>query len=201
MTCRSDGKGIPEMVYRSAQGGSNPTDWSSDGKYICATSWGQSFDIVLVDPLDSSDTASVLNESYFEVYGQFSPDGRFLLYQSNESGRYEIYVRELGDGHGKWQVSSDGGFRPDWRADGKEIFYWDAASRLIAVPVDTEAGRLTFGVPERLFERTVARSTSTHRLFYDVSADGQRFYMTVPASDDNQTEFVVVLNWNAELED
>ncbi|UCE25572.1 MAG: PD40 domain-containing protein, partial [Candidatus Zixiibacteriota bacterium] len=200
-TRRTNGTGIPNTVYRSPRGGSFPTDWSHDGQYICATSWGEGFDIVLVDLLDSSNNVSVLHESCLEVNPQISPDGRFLVYQSDESGRYQIYIRELGGNQGKWQVSPEGGYKPVWRDDGREIFYWDAARRLITVPVDIEEGSITLGVSEPLFARTTVRSANTHRICYDVSSDGQRFYINVPTGDDNQMEFVVVLNWDAEQED
>ena len=200
MTQRSDGIGTPRLVYYQPLGSSGPTDWSNDGQFICATTWHQSFDIVLVDPTDSSNKVTVLNERYFENNGRFSPDGRFLAYQSRESGRYEIYIRELGEGKSKWQISPAGGYTPLWRADGKELFYWDPGNYLVAVPIDAEGAHITFGAAEPLFDRAVVRSANSHRIYYDVSAEGDRFYITVPASDDGQMEFVVVLNWDAELE-
>jgi serine/threonine protein kinase len=197
----SDGVGNPEMIYYQPLGGSGPTDWSKDGKFICATTWHQDFDIVLVDPEDSSNNFTVLNERFHENQGRFSPDGRFMAYQRMESGRWEIYICELAEGKSKWQISSAGGFAPSWRADGKEIFYWDAGFNLVAVPIDGTGGHVIFGTAEPLFDRTVVRSAHTRRIYYDVSAEGDRFYLTVPAGDDDRMEFVVVQNWDAELEE
>ena len=167
---------------------------------MCANIWQEGYDIVLFDPADSSSMVTALNGRYDENQASFSPDGEFLAYQSEESGRYNIYIRELGETPGKWQISSSGGSTPLWRTDGKELYYWDAGNHLVAVPVENEEGHITFGAAKQLFDRVVARSPASHRKFYDVSAEGDRFYLTVPASDDGQMEFVVVLNWDAELE-
>ncbi|UCE24350.1 MAG: serine/threonine-protein kinase, partial [Candidatus Zixiibacteriota bacterium] len=201
MICRSDGAGSPSRAYYQSHDGLSPTDWSNDGQSICANIWQEDYDIVLLDPADSSSMVSVLNGRYYENQGSFSPDGKFLAYQCRESGRLEVYVRELGETQGKWQISSSGGSTPLWRADGKELYYWDGANRLVAVPVEMEGGHMTFGAAKQLFHRAVARAPASYRKYYDVSAEGDRFYLTVPASDDGQIEFVVVQGWNAELEE
>jgi serine/threonine protein kinase len=200
MVCRSDGVGAPSLVYYQSHYGLTPTDWSNDGQSMCANIWQESYDIVLLDPADSSSMVTALNGRYHENQGSFSPDGKFLAYQSGESGRDEVYVRELGETQGKWQISSGGGSTPLWRADGTELYCWDAANHLVVVPVEMEGEHMTFGAAEQLFHRVVARSPASYRKFYDVSGAGDRFYLTVPAGDDGQMEFVVVLNWDTELE-
>ena len=78
---------------------------------------------------------AVLQSSFDEIEGQFSPDGRWLAYASNESGRYEIYIRTFPEAGGKWQVSAAGGVQPRWRRDGRELFYVAPDTRLMAVPL------------------------------------------------------------------
>jgi len=199
MICRSDGVGTPSRAYYQSHYGLIPTDWSNDGRSMCANIWQEGYDVVLLDPADSSSMVTALNGRYDENQASFSPDGKYLAYQSDESGRFEIYIRELGATQGKWQISSNGGSTPLWRADGRELFYWDGGNHLVAVPVEMEGGHITFGVAEQLFHRAVARSPASNRKFYDVSGAGDRFFLTVPAGDDGRMEFVVVLNWDAEL--
>jgi hypothetical protein len=150
--------------------------------------------------VDSADSRPVLTAPHNEWYGSFSPNGRYLAYQSDESGRPEVYVRELGEAGGKWQMSADGGFTPRWRADGKELYFWDANSYLVAVPVQANGRAFETGRPQKLFQRVVNASAGGGRRYYDVAAAGDLFYLNVPIDVAGQTQFVVVLNWDAELE-
>ncbi len=129
-----------------------------------------------------------------------SPDGRYLAYVSDESGRDEVYIRQFPDGSGKRQVSLNGGTQPTWRRDGRELFYVEGAS-LMAVEVSTEGG-LTLGRPQRLFDSEDLRSFSRHAE-YDVSPDGERFLTTAPADDEAGDGSVirVVQNWYEQFRD
>ena len=135
---------------------------------------------------------------------QLSPDGRFLAYQSDESGRNEIYVQPFPNGAGKWQVSGNGGGQIRWSSDGSELFYAEG-STLMAVSVSTEQG-FTLGQPQMLFASPdLALATGGGRS-YDVSADGQRFVMgaSVQEGDDGEaapTSIRIVQNWYEEFRD
>jgi hypothetical protein len=96
-------------------------------------------------------------------------------------------------------MSADGGFTPRWRADGKELYFWDANNYLVAIPVQANGRVFETGRPQRLFQRVVNASAGGRR-YYDVTAAGDLFYLNVPVSDVSQARFVVVLNWDAELE-
>jgi Tol biopolymer transport system component len=133
---------------------------------------------------------------------QFSPDGRWLAYASEESGNFEIYVRPFPDSGGKWQVSVDGGTEPQWNHNGRELFY-RTGEKMMAVEIDTRAG-FVHGKPKTLFEGHYAQSLAAgwvNRANYDVSPDGQRFLMLAPV-DSGRTapnRIEVVLNWTEEL--
>ena len=183
-------------------------DWSHDGRYLVYTENNSETgrDIRYVE-LGSDGAASepvtFLSTPANEDRHQLSPDGRFLAYVTNESGRTEVYVQPFPDGAGKWQVSVNGGNRIRWRSDGSELFYV-AGTTLMAVSVSTESG-FTLGQPQRLFD--AAELTGTVGAGgYDVSADGQRFVMTAPVQEGDDGEVApptirVVMNWYEEFRD
>jgi eukaryotic-like serine/threonine-protein kinase len=125
-----------------------------------------------------------------ETNGKFSPDSHWIAYDSDESGRFEIYVRPFPtvEGGGKWMVSHGGGREPHWRGDGKELFYIGPDDSLMAVPVSASGAAFQSGMPGALFK------TPTN-LPWDVSADGKRFLFPVASGDIAQAPFTVVLNW------
>jgi eukaryotic-like serine/threonine-protein kinase len=174
------------------------SDWSRDGRFILYTSRaGDEFgwDIFAL-PLEGDRKPSPLVKTKFnEMFATFSPDGKFIAYHSNESGRPEIYVQEFPEARNKWQVSTEGGTSPFWRADGRELFYRNAA-RLMAVAV--EAGStFTVGTPQQLFETRFAAITV--RGVYRPTPDGQRFLVLAPLARDAEQPASVVLNWTAAL--
>jgi hypothetical protein len=144
-----------------------------------------------------------LQTQFNETYARFSPDGRWLAYQSDESGKCEVYVRTFNRGladSGKWQISTHGGIHPIWRCDGKELFYIAADRKLMAVEVKAEdrMDHSVFepGVPKTLFDTGTKFSTV---LPYTVSGDGQRFLVITKAAEDKPQTITVVINWAAGL--
>jgi eukaryotic-like serine/threonine-protein kinase len=135
---------------------------------------------------------------------QFSPNGRYVAYTSNETGRHEVYVQTFPKATGKWQISTTGGEEPMWRRDGKELFYLshgESASggdKLMSVAVDTNSAAFQAGIPKELFE-TQLIPLWYWRNVYAVSPDGQRFLMIVPAAQAKPQPITVVLNWPALL--
>ena len=132
----------------------------------------------------------------------FSPNGRYLAYQSDESGRSEIYVRPFPRvDNGRWQVSTAGGTRPVWARSGRELFYLDASNALTAVPVGTSGPTISIGIPAKVFDTKYAEPNPSRH--YDVSADGQRFLMLKASAtgDPNATpvSMVLVEHWFEEL--
>ena len=134
-----------------------------------------------------------------EVFSpSISPDGRFLAYKSDESGRFEVYVRRFPEGGGKVQVSTNGGVQPRWRGDSRELYYVEGET-LVAVPLTTEP-EFTVGKAVRLFEHTGITRVGGQQ--YDVSADGQRFVVTDSVEEEEATSAVrIVQNWFAEFKE
>ena len=170
-------------------------DWSRDGKYILYTG-GADLWFVALPELKSTTflkAASVLRN------GQFSPDGKWVAYASNETGKWEIYVTSFPEPRGKWQVSTGGGEQPRWRGDGKEIFYLASDGKMMTVPV-TVGANFDAGRPVALFQATPRQPISNFDLFvYDVSRDGQRFLINTPVKQTETEPMSVLLNWTAKL--
>jgi Tol biopolymer transport system component len=183
------------------------SDWSRDGRYLIYTETdpkGQGDIWYLPDPLNkSSDRKPVKFQGTdaVESQGQLSPDGRWLAYASNESGKYEVYVRPFPSGPGRWKVSAgQGRYRePRWRRDGKELFFLDPQfpiNRLMAVAVQSgPRGDFQVGAPQTLFEfRAITQAPSGNGFLYSPSADGQRFLVRVQPGDAEPT-LNVITNW------
>ena len=133
-----------------------------------------------------------------ERAAQFSPDGRWIAYMSDESGRFEVYVQPYPGPGGKWQVSTDGGEEPVWGRSGRELFYRNG-ERMMAVDIATQP-TFSAGSPKVLFEGQYARN-AYFIANYDVAPDGERFLMlkAVEQQEEALSQFNVVLNWFEEL--
>ena len=129
---------------------------------------------------------------------RFSPDGHWLAYISNESGRHEVYVQPYPGPGGKLQISAEGGTEPVWNRNGRELFY-RSGDRMMAVDIATQSGFVA-GKPRMLFEGHYERTPATSPN-YDVSSDGQRFLMLKTDAQEvaAPTQINIVLNWFEEL--
>ena len=125
-----------------------------------------------------------------EILPPFSPDGKWLAYESDQSGKEEVYVSPFPSGSEQYQVSTNGGERPVWRRDGKEIYY-RSTLRMMAVEVNEKGSAIELGKPEALFEVAVRNLAGR---WYDVSPDGRFLMNTAPAGAQAQN-FDLVLNW------
>ena len=137
-----------------------------------------------------------LDSSSDEMHANFSPDGRLVAYSSNESGRFEVYVQTFPRSDRKWPVSTNGGYEPRWRGDGREIYYLSDDRKLMAVSVG--AGP-SFDVPKPLFQTRAPVGIDPIRTNYVPSRDGQRFLINTQSGDQVPTPITVVLNWTAGL--
>lgn len=143
----------------------------------------------------------LVQSPYREGAPRLSPDGRWLAYRSNESGREEVYVTTFPSPSAKWQISTGGGAQPHWRHDGKELYYVAADSRLMAVQVQgalTSKAGFAADVPQALFEMRLPYVLMLDFDFYDVAADGRRFLINTSVDEVRGTPLTVVVNWAAE---
>jgi len=135
----------------------------------------------------------VQGSSFAASRSRISPNGRYVAYNSDETGREEVYVQTFPQHSGKWQVSTSGGNDPLWRGDGKELFYLGPSNDVMAVSVSTDSATFQAGVPQSLFEARLVDWVLRNR--YAVSPDGQRFLMLVPAGESKSSPINVVVNW------
>jgi serine/threonine-protein kinase len=144
----------------------------------------------------------VVQTPFSEFAAVVSPDGRYLAYQSNESGQFEIYVRPYPNvNEGRWQISTAGGTSPAWARSGRELFFLDASGRLTAASVQTSDATFRAGPPAKVLD--VVYDAPYSLFSYDVSPDAQRFLMIKQSQTGARTSspaIVIVLNWFEELE-
>ena len=135
--------------------------------------------------------AVFVQSPFDETLGRLSPDGRWMAYVSDKSGRDEVYVRPFPASTGEWQVSTAGGSEPRWNRNGEELFYHGADQKLMVVDVKTQPA-FEHSRPKVLFPVRLSRSGIWN---YDVTPDGQRFVMSVELGDELPKPISVVLNW------
>ena len=184
--------GEPRRRRRTAAGSARPKglrDWSPDGRFLMylAVAAVPSVHGLFVLPLEGERKPFPFVDTRFnEVWGQFSPDGRWVVYQSDESGRWEICVRPFPpERGGQWPVSTSGGVYPRWSPDGKEVYYIAPDSKLMATPVTVRGDALEVGTPLALFQTRIVGGGSNvvgRRQQYTVASDG-RFLINETTGD------------------
>jgi Tol biopolymer transport system component len=185
-------------VLLEAEGRQFPSSWSPDGKHLLYynVSSDTSWDINVIDLEGEPSPRPFVKTPFIEIRARFSPDGRWVAYQSNESGRSEVYVQAFPGPGGKWQISTAGGSEPQWGPDGTELFYRSPERQMMRV--DVQIGE-TFeaGIPEEMFTASLRPITVNNR--YLVSSDGQRFLLLSSVVEDSTPPTTIVVNWTAEL--
>jgi dipeptidyl aminopeptidase/acylaminoacyl peptidase len=136
-----------------------------------------------------------LKTQFNESDAQFSPDSRWVAYESDESGKYEVYVSPFPGSGGKWQISTAGGIYPRWRRDGAEILYLTSDNKLMAAAVSGKGSSFEAGAIKLLFQTRAINGWGSP---YGVPADGQRFLINT-APEQSSAPITVVFNWTAEL--
>ena len=196
----ASGAGNEELLLDSGA----PKDLSRDGRFLLLTrSEPDTQDDLWVLNLGTGPGVERKATPYLrtqanETHGQFSPDGRFVAYTSNESGQYEVYVQPFPATGGKWLISDHGGTQPRWRRDSKELFYISPAGQLMSAEIRST---LNFerGVPKQLFQTRMSGIANfiPGQLNYGVSADGKRFLVNTEAEQVGSFPITVVVNWTA----
>ena len=208
-------RGILNLYAKSASGAGNeelvletpeskfPEDWSHDGQFILYQSAGTntSLDLWVMPVTGDRKPFPVVQSRFQERQGQFSPDGKWIAYTSDETGQAQIYVQSFPKASGKWQISVNGGVQPRWRGDGKEILYISPGNQLMAASIRVAANgeAVEPGTPVMLFAAQLPENASdpNNRHQYVVSSDGQRFLIRhlLQRQGDAAPPITVLLNW------
>jgi len=178
-----------------------PQSWSPDSRYIVFDSRPQSRlglpQIAILPMMGDRKPFPYLNSAHINSGGQVSPDGRWLAYGSNETGRMEVYVSSFPQAKGKWQVSFTGGQSPRWRKDGRELFYCRTDGALMVAEVTPGRDSFAVGSATQVTERRIFQSSLGAP--YDVFPDGQRLIMPAVKSQSMHAPLTLITNWTAEL--
>jgi len=182
------------------------TDWTRDGRFLIveesgsgSPAGGSSLDLFAL-PVDGGMPVPLLNSAANEMEGVVSPDGRWLAYASDESGRDEVYVQPFAPGSsqasgGKSQISTNGGRDPHWRGNGSELFYVSSDRKMMSVGIRPGREGLEHGSPQALFDVHFYTDVTLSR--YAVSADGQRFLAAIPVETFSEGLIRLTVNWLA----
>ncbi|HUR36297.1 MAG TPA: protein kinase [Terriglobales bacterium] len=174
--------------------------WTPDGRYMLfVRGTGPSDTAIYGVDMQSTDRKPFLaispdNPSAAIIELRISPNGRWIAYTSNESGRLEVYLTRFNGPKGRWQVSTNAGSFPNWRKDGKEFFFMDPQGAIYSVPISETGETIHVGTPERLFQANVSAVGVT----FDITGDGKKFLVNI-SPEQEQTPLVLVTNWMAEL--
>jgi serine/threonine protein kinase len=216
---RTNRNGATELYGKSAGGGGNedaeltqaaqlaagiespnlvPSDWSPDGRYLIGTIPQKTtgYDLWLIPLGGNKKPVKFLESPGDQLHANFSPEGHFVAYSSDESGRFQVYVQTIPLSDRKWQVSTNGGYEPRWKADGREIYYLSDDRKLMAVTVSAGPA---FGVPKVLFQTRVPQGVISRRTHYVPTRDGSRFLISTQTDEAPSNPITIVLNWQAEL--
>jgi Tol biopolymer transport system component len=193
----SNGAGAEQLRLESPNL-KNPGNWSLDGRFVL---YGEDVpnkgrDLLALPMQGDRKPVAVVDSPFDERNPEFSPDGRWVVYHSNESGRFEIYVVPFPSGGGKWQVSTNGGISPRWRRDGKELFFLAPNGTMMAATVSTSGSSFEAAQPVALFQTRIVGggSSAVNKQQYAVSADG-RFLINVPTGDSTSAPITLLMNW------
>jgi eukaryotic-like serine/threonine-protein kinase len=210
----STAKGPPHIYAKAADGSGSertvsegndlvefPSSFSPDGRYLAyerrdLVKSASGFDLWVLPLSGEGKPFPIVQTPFEEREPEISPDGKWMAYRNNESGRMEVYITAFPGGGAKWQVSSNGGIGAKWRGDSKELFFVDSADNLMAVDVNAFGSAVRLGVPHVLFQVVGAQRQAGP---FDVTRDGKKFLINNGNPKEGNEPVTLVLNWPAEL--
>jgi Tol biopolymer transport system component len=198
-----NGVGGEKLLLESSRNASIH-DWSRDGGSALFTQFdpaGKTDRDIWILPLQADRAPyPFMRASLNQDYPRFSPSGRLVSYQTDDSGHNRVYVAPFPDTGDRWEISPDGGVQPIWRADGRELFYLAPDNTIMAVDVHEGVKTVEFGTPRPLFQAAIAVLPARQPSWtWDVAADGQRFLLIL--AKDDPAPLTLVTNWRADLKE
>jgi Tol biopolymer transport system component len=187
-----------------------PQHWSPDGRFLTYSIFDQKtgLDQWILPLTGDKKPFPFMRTEFGEIATRVSPDGHWVAYRSNESGRNEIYVQPFNASQdagtaaagGKWLISDGATGMPRWRADGKELYYLSPGARIMAVPITTSPG-FQVGARQEMFQMPPAfmQAVQNPGVLADLTADSKRFLLAMPRQQNTRDEFTVVMNWTVGL--
>jgi eukaryotic-like serine/threonine-protein kinase len=196
----SSGAGEDEQMFKTPVP-TIPSDWSRDGRFLICGAVGLKtrWDLWILSLLGERKWEIFLETPNNEQRATFAPSGRWIAYESDESGKKEVYVRSFPASGAKWQVSAGGGSQPRFTHDGKELFYLSADRKMMAVQVNTDGASFESSAPRALFETHILLKEDRTGNQYAVASDGQRFLINSTIAATVAYPISVVVNWSAEV--
>src|SRR5579863_3708368 len=200
----ADGTGSKEKLLETPGVRIIPFSVSPDGRYIAymrvdpKSNTGLDIWALPMFPDKSGEQKPLLalDTIFADITPSFSPDGKWLAYANNETGRQEVYIQPFPTGAGRWQLSTAGGSRPNWRKDGKELFFFSNDQQMMAVDVSQKGASLQLGTPHVMFKATTVTGSSGP---YSVSGDGKKFVMNTVLPQSITEPLTLITNWPADL--
>jgi Tol biopolymer transport system component len=190
---QSNGIGAEELLVTSASH-KNSEDWSPDGKLVLYNTGATG---IWAAPIGGGrQPFPIVQGPGYPDQGRVSPDGKWIAYRSSESGREQVYVQSFPAAGAKLQISTEGGWEPSWRRDGRELYY-TIHNKLMAVDVKATAGKFDYSAPKMLFEGPFVLDVRRNR--YTAAVDGQRFLIVTAAEEGTPSPIHIVLNWKSAL--
>ncbi|MFZ0336724.1 MAG: hypothetical protein WAL45_01735, partial [Terracidiphilus sp.] len=194
----ADGLGSTQPVFQSKDQNKELDDLSADGRYLVYDTGADHIGLRGLPLFGDRKPFIFVQSSPHDGCAAFSPNGHYVAYTSDETGRAEVYVQTFPQPNGKWQISASGGTEPMWRRDGKELFFLTLEQKLMVVDVNTASPGFQAGIPKPLFQAQLI-PLWLWRNIYVPTPDGQRFLMLTPAGDAKPEPITVVVNWPALL--
>ena len=194
-TSVSSGSAQTESLLLETPEHKNPSDWSADGRFILYSVQSPTTgnDLWALPLFGDRRPTPVAHSGASELRGRFSPDGRWVAYDSNESGRSEVYVQSFPDLARPMQISTGGGSSPVWRGDGRELFFRSLDDQLMSVPIASNGRHFEAGPPSPLFPLPPGPHREATTMWYAASRDGQRFLVNTFV--EGASPITVLLNW------
>ena len=183
--------------------GEFPESVSRDGRfllYVFGSGTLRRSDLWVLPLVQGGKPFPFVETPFTETQGQFSPDGKWIAYSSNESGRMEVYAAPFPGSGSRWRVSPAGGSYPRWSRDGTEIFYLAPGNMLTSAKVSSQGSNLVVGDEQSLFALRLRPQVRLDAFPYDVSSDGQRFLVNSFFEETASTAITLMLNWTEGLD-